>query len=230
MSKIALVTGANRGIGLETVRQLAGAGIRTFLGSRDLAKGRRAWEELPAPLREKVRVLELDVARPKSVEAAARALATESNHLNILINNAGINYDTWQRGISADIEGVSKETFETNFFGAWRVTKAFLPLLRASGSARVVNVSSGAGSLASMTGGTPAYSTSKAALNALTIILAQELRAEKILVNAVCPAGSQPTWAAPGAGPSSWAHAVLSGQPQFQMKGPPVASFGTAIP
>ncbi len=187
MSKIALVTGANRGIGLETVRQLALEGTETFLGTRDLNKGLRARDTLPGPLRHLVHVLELDVSNGASVDAAVKAVATQVGHLDVLINNAGINYDTWQKGSTADIDGVTKETFETNFFGAWRVTRAFLPLLRKAPSPRIVNVSSGAGSLARMSDGTPAYSTSKAALNALTIILAQELRSEGILVNAICP-------------------------------------------
>ncbi len=187
MKKYALVTGANRGIGLETVRQLAHEGTETFLGSRDLQKGLIARDSLPEELRHRIHVLRLDVTDAISVQAAVQTLAERVGHLDLLINNAGINYDTWQKGSSADIDGVTKETFETNFFGVWRMTRAFLPLLRKSKSARIVNVSSGAGSLTHMSSGTPAYSTSKAALNALTIVLAQELRKEEILVNAVCP-------------------------------------------
>jgi NAD(P)-dependent dehydrogenase (short-subunit alcohol dehydrogenase family) len=104
----------------------------------------------------------------------------------VLVNNAAILYDTWQRGVDADLDQV-REAFETNLLGAWRVTQACLPLLRRSSAARIVNVSSGAGALHDMGGGTPAYRTSKAALNALTRILAAELRGERILVNAVCP-------------------------------------------
>ena len=201
MSKIALVTGANRGIGLETVRQLAQAGTETFLGARDMNKGLIARESLPEHLRNRIHVLELDVSNTANVEAAVQAVANKVGRLDVLINNAGINYDTWQKGSSADIEGVTKETFETNFFGAWRVTKALLPLLRKGQAARIVNVSSGAGSLASMSGATPAYSTSKAALNALTIILAQELMTERILVNAICPGWVATDMGGPGGRP-----------------------------
>ena len=103
-----------------------------------------------------------------------------------MVNNAAILYDTWQRGVDADLDEV-REAFETNVLGAWRVVQAALPLLRESRRGRIVNVSSGAGALTDMGGGTPAYRTSKAALNALTRVLAAELRADHILVNAICP-------------------------------------------
>ena len=115
-----------------------------------------------------------------------RAAAAGLDRLDVLVNNAAILYDTWQRGVDADLDQV-REAFETNLLGAWRVTQAVLPLLRASPAARIVNVSSGAGALHDMGGGTPAYSTSKAALNALTRILAAELRGDGILVNADLP-------------------------------------------
>ena len=145
-----------------------------MLGSRDRAKGERVANGL--------RVVELDVADDHSVRTAAAAV----ERLDILVNNAAILYDTWARAATADLDEVH-EAFETNLFGAWRTTQAFLPQLRASARARVVNVSSESGSLNGMSGGTPAYSTSKAALNALTRILAAELRSDGILVNAVCP-------------------------------------------
>jgi len=104
----------------------------------------------------------------------------------VLVNNAAILYDTWQHAVDADLAQV-REALETNLFGAWSMVRAFLPLLRRSRHARVVNVSSEAGSLATMGGGTPAYRLSKAALNALTRMLAAELGTERILVNAVCP-------------------------------------------
>ncbi|HZO69407.1 MAG TPA: SDR family NAD(P)-dependent oxidoreductase, partial [Kribbellaceae bacterium] len=103
-----------------------------------------------------------------------------------LVNNAAIDYDPGERASSADL-GVVHEAMETNLFGAWRTTLAFLPLLRASGHGRIVNVSSEGGSLASMGAGAPAYSVSKASMNALTRILAAELRPARILVNAICP-------------------------------------------
>jgi len=148
------------------------------LGARDRAKGERAAAELPGA----VRAVQLDVSDPESVRAAAAGL----DRLDALVNNAAILYDTWQRGVDADLDQV-REALDTNLLGAWRVTQATLALLRRSPAGRIVNVSSGAGSLNDMGGGTPAYRTSKAALNALTRILASELRGDRILVNAICP-------------------------------------------
>jgi NAD(P)-dependent dehydrogenase (short-subunit alcohol dehydrogenase family) len=138
--------------------------------------------------------VQLDVADAESVRAAAAGL----ERLDVLVNNAAILYDTWQRGVDADLDQV-REAFETNLLGAWRVTQAVLPLLRASPAARIVNVSSGAGALHDMGAGTPAYSTSKAALNALTRILAAELRGDGILVNSVCPGWVATDMGGPGA-------------------------------
>jgi NAD(P)-dependent dehydrogenase (short-subunit alcohol dehydrogenase family) len=175
---VALVTGANRGIGLEVCRQLAHNGHDVILGSRDEAKGKRA----AAGIEERVRALQLDVADPESVERAAGEL----EHVDALINNAAILYDTWANAIDADLAEVHA-ALETNLFGAWRTTQAFLPQLRRSAHGRIVNVSSGSGSLSEMSAGTPAYSVSKAGLNALTRILAAEVRNDRILVNAICP-------------------------------------------
>jgi NAD(P)-dependent dehydrogenase (short-subunit alcohol dehydrogenase family) len=149
-----------------------------LLGSRDLDKGERAAHDL----RGDVRAIQIDVADPDSVRAAAAGI----DRLDAVVNNAAILYDTWQRGVDADLDEV-REAFETNVLGAWRVIQATLPLLRRSRSPRIVNVSSGAGALTDMGGGTPAYRTSKAALNALTRVLAAELRSDRILVNAICP-------------------------------------------
>jgi NAD(P)-dependent dehydrogenase (short-subunit alcohol dehydrogenase family) len=179
--RVAVVTGGNRGIGLELVRQLAEEGLAAILGSRDLAKGEAAAE----PLRARglaVEARQLDVADAESVAAFAAGL----ERLDVLVNNAAIHYDTWQSGVDADLD-VAREAFETNVLGAWRTTQACLPRLRGSPSARIVNVSSGAGQLTDMGGGAPAYRLSKTALNALTRILAVELRGDGILVNAVCP-------------------------------------------
>jgi NAD(P)-dependent dehydrogenase (short-subunit alcohol dehydrogenase family) len=133
-----------------------------------------------------VEVVPLDVTDPESVKQAVHQVDDRHGRLDALINNAAIHYDTWQRGVDADL-GVVEEAFQTNLFGAWRVAQAFLPLLRRSEHPRLVNVSSESGSLASMGGGAPAYATSKAALNALTRVLADELRGDGVLVNAVCP-------------------------------------------
>jgi NAD(P)-dependent dehydrogenase (short-subunit alcohol dehydrogenase family) len=194
---IALVTGANRGIGLEVVRQLAERGFTAVLGSRDLEKGRAAAEGLGDL---DVDTRRLDVADPDSVRELAGELEEAYGRLDVLVNNAAILYDTWQRGVDADLDLVH-EALETNLFGAWRTTQACLPLLRRSEHGRIVNVSSGSGSLSSMGAGTPAYSVSKAALNALTRILAAELRGDGILVNAVCPGWVATDMGGPGGRP-----------------------------
>jgi NAD(P)-dependent dehydrogenase (short-subunit alcohol dehydrogenase family) len=178
--RIILVTGANRGIGREVVRQLAVGGDTVLLGARDPDKGERAAAELG------VDAVHLDVTDAATIDAAAAGVADRHGHLDVLVNNAGIDYDTWETASAPDFT-VVREALETNLLGAWQTTVAFLPLLRRSRHARIVNVSSESGSLAVMGAGTPAYSVSKAALNALTRVLADELRRERILVNAVCP-------------------------------------------
>lgn len=184
-SLVAVVTGANRGIGLEVVRQLAGKGMRVVLGSRDLEKGEMAARLLRLDVRT-VFPRQLDVTDQQSIDRLLRDVTAEFGRLDVLVNNAGILYDTWEQGIAADLS-VAHEALETNLFGAWRMCLAFLPLLRKSNAGRIVNVSSESGSITNMGGGTPAYSVSKAALNALTRILAAELSGTRILVNAVCP-------------------------------------------
>ncbi|GAA1305006.1 SDR family oxidoreductase [Saccharothrix xinjiangensis] len=175
---VAVVTGGNRGIGREVCRQLAALGHDVVLTARDPARAEAVAAELGVDHHR------LDVTHDGSVAALAGYLGERYGRLDVLVNNAAIHYDTWQRASSADLR-VVREAMETNFYGPWRVVLALLPLLRSSRRARVVNVSSEGGSLASMGGGTPAYSTSKAALNALTLVLAGELR--EVLVNAVCP-------------------------------------------
>jgi NAD(P)-dependent dehydrogenase (short-subunit alcohol dehydrogenase family) len=181
---VALVTGANRGIGREVARQLALRGHVVLLGARDPAKGRGAARDLG---REgEVCALDLDVADGASVAQAADAVARDPGRLDVLVNNAAILHDTWESAAGADLD-VVREALETNLFGAWRLTQAVLPLLLQSDHPRVVNVSSGAGALHDMRGGAPAYRTSKVALNGLTRMLASELRGDGVLVNAVCP-------------------------------------------
>ncbi len=184
-SLVAVVTGANRGIGLEVVRQLARRGMRVVLGSRDLEKGEVAAQSLT---RDGATVFprQLDVTDQLSIDRLLRDVTADFGQLDVLVNNAGILYDTWERGISADLN-VVHTALETNLFGAWRMCQTFLPLLRKSHAGRIVNVSSESGSLTNMGGGTPAYSVSKAALNALTRVLAAELSGTGILANAICP-------------------------------------------
>jgi NAD(P)-dependent dehydrogenase (short-subunit alcohol dehydrogenase family) len=182
-SPVAVVTGANRGIGFELCRQLAGAGYLAVLGSRDAQRGDEAARALGDP---NVKPVQLDVADDASVRAAADHIRDELGRCDVLINNAAIEYDPGERASAADLDRVHR-AMETNLFGAWRTTLALLPLLRASPHPRIVNVSSQAGSLASMGAGSPAYHTTKAALSALTRTLAGELRTDGILVNAICP-------------------------------------------
>jgi len=156
------------------VRDLAARGFAVVQGARDPDAAPRVDGD--------VRAVRLDVTDAQSIRALAEAL----ERVDVLVNNAAISYDTWNRAATTDLDFI-RAALETNLLGAWALTQALLPQLRASGHGRVVNVSSGAGSLASMGGGTPAYQVSKAALNALTRTLAGELRADGILVNAFCP-------------------------------------------
>jgi len=185
MERVSLVTGANRGIGLEVARQLAMRGFTSILGARDAQKGNKAATLLQQSGLEVIPV-QLDVTNQKSIDAARRIVEERFGKLDVLVNNAAILYDSWQRAGNANLNTVI-EAFDTNTLGAWRMCQSFIPLLRKSGHPRIVNVSSESGSLAVMGGGTPAYSVSKAALNALTRMLADELRGSRILVNSVCP-------------------------------------------
>ena len=180
-SPLALVTGANRGIGLEVCRQLAQAGMRVLLGARDQAKGGAAAGML-AHEGYDVRPVVLDVTDTTSITSLPGQLGV----VDVLVNNAGIDYDTDQTALSADLARV-RRTFETNLFGAWSMAQAVAPGMRQRGWGRIVNVSSGAGSLADMGRGPPGYSASKVALNALTRLLASELAGTGVLVNSVCP-------------------------------------------
>ena len=190
---VTLVTGANRGIGLEVCRQLAARGHDVLLGARSPEAAERAAKEVGAtPLR-------LDVTSSADIERAASEIG-KIGHLDVLVNNAAIMYDTWQRASTADLN-IVREAAETNLYGPWRLTQALLPLLRRSPHGRIVNVSSEVASLTNMGGGSPAYTASKVALNALTRMFAAELRADGVLVNAVCPGWVATDMGGPGGRP-----------------------------
>jgi NAD(P)-dependent dehydrogenase (short-subunit alcohol dehydrogenase family) len=180
--RVALVTGGARGLGVEVCRQLAQAGMTVLLTARDEERAAAvAADELAGE--GDVRPGRLDIDDPADIEA----LAARTPRLDVLVNNAAIDYDTDARALTVDLDRV-RRALDTNLFGAWRMAQAFAPHLRASAHGRLVNVSSGAGSITEMTsGGTPGYSTSKLALNGLTRMLAAELRDDGVLVNSVCP-------------------------------------------
>jgi NAD(P)-dependent dehydrogenase (short-subunit alcohol dehydrogenase family) len=195
---VVVVTGANRGIGREVVRQLAAWGATVYLAARRPDVGRQVARTMDASL--DVRALALDVTDADSVAAAARTVADAHGRLDVLVNNAAVHYDSGQRATDPDFTVVT-EALATNVVGAWRCAAAFTPLLVAGGHGRIVNVSSGVGSLAGIDGSTPAYSLSKAALNALTLLLAAELRPHGVLVNSVCPGWVATDMGGPGGRP-----------------------------
>ncbi len=182
---VALVTGANRGIGFEIVRQLARRGLHVFLTARDPTRGSAACARL---CREGLRVdFEiLDVADAQSVDTAVARIGERAGRLDVVVNNAGIARDRQERLVDSDLDLLTC-IFETNFYGALRVSRASVPWMRHHAYGRIVNVSSGLGSFAKLAAGAPFYRLSKAALNAMTVILADELRDSNILINAVNP-------------------------------------------
>jgi len=195
MTKTALITGANRGLGYEVAHQLGQSGVRTLIAARDAGKGEQAAAELAAEGLE-VHTVVLDVDSAASVTAATEQVTKDHGRLDILINNAGILPEATTPEAAKPFDlSLFRTTFETNFFGAVVVTQSFLPLLRQSPAARIVNVSTTMGSLADQTDPSspyydlvlPAYQTSKAALNGLTIALAKSLAGTPIKVNSVCP-------------------------------------------
>ncbi len=192
---IALITGANKGIGLETARQLGARGITVLAGARDEERGRQAERELREVLGDagEVRFVPLDVTDPESVKQAADWIDKEYGHLDILVNNAGM--AGGGPPSETDLDAM-REVYETNVFGVIMVTNAMLPLLRRAPAARIVNVSSEVGSITSMTDpASPlaqmpaglAYPSSKATLNMITAMYAKELRDSPIKVNAANP-------------------------------------------
>lgn len=193
--KVALISGANKGIGLETARQLGKQGITILLGARDLAKGEAAAAELKKEGID-ARAVKLDVVDAADHEAVAKLIEKEFGALDILVNNAGVTFEGFGSNEPSKTPlDVLRKTLETNFFAVVALTQALLPLVRKSEAGRIVNVSSILGSLSlQATEGSPiydfkafAYDTSKAALNSFTIHLAHELKGTKIKVNSAHP-------------------------------------------
>jgi NAD(P)-dependent dehydrogenase (short-subunit alcohol dehydrogenase family) len=184
--EVALVTGANRGIGLEVARQLADRGYEVLLSARDGEKASAAAEQLAQATGGTVRPLQLDVADAHSIDVASEQVRTDPGRLDVLVNNAGVGSDFGVAGVAPDFDRIAT-ALETNFYGAYRLTIALLGLLRESEHPRIVNVSSGMGGVAEMGGWSPGYRVSKAALNAMTRILSTELKDEGFLVNSACP-------------------------------------------
>ncbi|HSP45607.1 MAG TPA: SDR family oxidoreductase [Chthoniobacterales bacterium] len=181
--KTALVTGANKGIGFEVVRELARLGLRVFLGARNAKAGRAAADKLRNE--GDVIFLEIDVSDEKSIRAAAEELSRQSERLDVLVNNAGILLDDTEDALAITRE-VFEDTLRTNTLGPWLVAQAFAPLLKKGREPRIVNVSSGSGQLdGGADGWAPCYSVSKTALNGVTVQLAAAL--PKLAVNSVCP-------------------------------------------
>jgi NAD(P)-dependent dehydrogenase (short-subunit alcohol dehydrogenase family) len=184
-NRIALVTGANRGLGFETCRQLAQLGLTVILSARDLTKGEVAAKQL---IERGLDVIfyELDVLNQSHMNRIIRQIEQRFGRLDVLVNNAAILYDTWQSAVNAELEIVN-QALASNLFGPWKLSQLCIPLMKRNNYGRIVNVSSGAGSLHYMGSGSPAYSVSKAALNAFSRILAADLHGTGILVNSVDP-------------------------------------------
>ncbi len=193
VGKVALVTGANKGLGFEISRQLAAKGITVAMGARDPANGQSAAERLRA-IGSAVQYVPVDVTDQRTVNALPGLLESRFGRLDILVNNAGILLDGGTQPSELRLETL-RDTFETNVFGAFAVTRAVLPLILRSRFGRIVNMSSTLGSLTA-TGDpaspyhsvlAPAYQASKAALNALTVLFAKELGGSMVKVNSACP-------------------------------------------
>jgi NAD(P)-dependent dehydrogenase (short-subunit alcohol dehydrogenase family) len=202
---------------LEVCRRLGNLGYSVVLGSRDLRRAEVAAKEID-PEGERITPCHIEVDNSVNIDALGKWVKEKFGRVDAIVNNASTAPDLWAMTADTDLTPVA-EALDINLFGAWRVTQALLPLLRSSPRPRIVNVSSEAGSIARMTGGRPAYSMSKVALNALTRMLAAELYRDGILVNAVCPGwaaqegGNGGRTAAQGAASVVWAVTIPNGGP-----------------
>ena len=189
-----LITGANRSIGLELVKEFSKKGLFVYLGTRDLEKGQAVVKELNKSGFENIKAIQIDVTKPDTILTAKNIVESEKGKLDILINNAGISGEFPQSALDTSIKDI-QDVFDTNFFGVISVTQVFLELLKKSETPRISNITSGLGSLTLHSDPTwkyynfkaASYVTSKAALNAYTIALAYELRDLPFKVNAIDP-------------------------------------------
>src|SRR5687767_7249444 len=186
LTRLALVTGGNRGIGFEICRCLAAEGLAVVLTARDASKGKAAAKELQDAGLE-AEFHRLDVTSCRSIRACVAAVAEKRGRIDVLVNNAGIMIDPrGSRFLDSKLD-TYRDTLETNLYGPLQLAQAVVPLMKAHRYGRIVNLSSGLGQLSEMGAGTPAYRVSKTALNALTRIVAAEFHGSNILVNAACP-------------------------------------------
>jgi len=183
--RIVLITGSNRGIGLEAARQLARRGFLVVIAARDETSGKQAADGINRA-GGNAEFLSLDVSHVQSIRTAASQFFAIADHLDVLINNAGIYLDKGLNILTLP-QDVFTRTLQTNTFGPLEVTQAFLPFLRQASAARIINVSSGYGQLDGLSSDAASYCLSKLSLNGLTIMLAEALQADRITVNSMCP-------------------------------------------
>lgn len=201
--KIAVVTGANRGIGFQICHDLAKQGLKVILTSRDENKGKEAVAKLMNEGLE-VELLVIDVSNKKSIDQFVKSLDEKYGRCDVLVNNAGIFPDSsgaggaWPSVLETEIETM-RRGMETNVYGPMMLIQRIVPLMKRNGYGRIVNLSSGMGQLTYMNGGCPSYRLSKTSLNALTRICGEELRGTNILVNSMCPGWVKTDMGGPGA-------------------------------
>jgi NAD(P)-dependent dehydrogenase (short-subunit alcohol dehydrogenase family) len=182
--KIVLISGANRGIGFCTASKFVEAGYTVIFSSRNEKKGMEAFQKMGNL--DNIYFHQLDVGDDRSVDKLYTYIEDKFGRLDILINNAAINYDTWQNSLNADINQLI-DGFNVNVVGALRLIQKFVPMMKNNKYGRIINVSSGLGAIKDMTSGTPVYGITKAALNVVTIKVAGLLEGTNIKVNSICP-------------------------------------------